>query len=395
MRKVYLILTWTWCLLTSLVLFGCSSKQSDVARDMSADDVVVKAPAIVKVEDAISMANGKALNVDVDKTDIVGFELGDNAVLSDFAIQDIVDDKILLLSGNSLQVYEMPSGRFVQKLSKRGEGRDEYRNVAAAVLSADGNDIAVVESHWQDTSSKIIEYDNQQNVVSQQPFPFIGDLVRWHNGEGFLAPNAVSVNGGESKIYRINHSFEIVDSLSCNKQYRKGAAFNMSESIDRLSKVPAVILRDTLFYISSDFQLTPAIILDYGRKGMPEGFSRRNYDNYDKYLKDYAAMIIPSQLQELGGLLFARLENENKVYYSIWSVETGELLYSRQARDTEWGFSLNIGETVFNQWPIGEWEDKLIFYLPDYVISEMTGNEDSNPGLALIPISQIKELLTK
>lgn len=392
MRKVYLIFTWMWCLLTSLVFFGCSSKQSEVTRDTSADDVVVKAPVIVKVEDAISKANGKVLNVDVDETDIVGFELGDNAVLSDFAIQDIVDDKILLLSGNSLQVYEMPSGRFVQKLSKRGEGRDEYRNIAAAVLSADGNDIAVVESRWQDTSSKIIEYDNQQNVVSQQPFPFIGDLVRWHSGEGFLAPNAVSVNGGESKIYRINGNFEIVDSLSCNRQYRKGTAFNMSESIDRLSKVPAVILRDTLFHISSDFQLTPFIILDYGGKGMPEGFSRRNYDNYDKYLKDYAAMIISSQVQELGGLFFARLENENKVYYSIWGVETGELLYSRQATDSVWGFSLNIGETVYNQWPIGEWEGKLIFYLPDYVISEMTGNEDSNPGLALIPISQIKEL---
>lgn len=380
-------------LLIFFALIGCSSKSSEIVQQEN--EGVVGDITIITVGTAISTPNGKVLNIEVERKDLVIFEAPGDAVLGEYEIEDFADGKMLLMSGNSLFVYEMPSGKFVQKLSKRGEGRDEYRNVAAAVLASDGGNIAVVESRWQDLTSKIKKYDRGQNAVGQISLPFVGDLVRMHNGEGFVAPKAISHNGGASKIYHLNESFEIIDSLDLNKQYAKGKAFNVWDSVDKLSQEPEVILRDTLFHITPDFQLIASLCLDYEGKGMPEGFSRSNYDNYDSYLRDYAEMIIPTQLQELGGMLFARLENNGKVYYSIWNAETGKLIYSCRATDAEWGFTLRIGETEFKQWPIGEMNGRLIFYLPDYIMSEVTDNEDANPGLALVEVDKVRNILKK
>ncbi len=372
-------------------LVQCNANSAHKEDDM----LEVNIPTTIKVEDAISHLDSKVLNIPIGSEDIVSFELSNNSLLGEFSIQDIVYDKILLQSGNSLFAYQLPSGKFLHQLSKLGEGNGEYRNIAAAVFASNDIDIAVLESRWQDDFSNIIVFDRAQTIVSRTQIPLIGDLIRLRQKNMFVAPNTITFTGGDSKLYYVNGDFQIVDSVECNKHYSEREVFKIWESIDKLGSVPAVILRDTLFNISSDYSLTPILHLDYNGKGVPDNFSLKNYKNYDQYINAYAEMIYPTQLQKLGDKLYARLEYNNKVYYSIWDSKTGKLLYSKQAKDSEWGMKLHIGESSFNQWPIGEWNEKLIFYIPDYIISEITEDEDSNPGLAFVPINQIDSILSR
>ena len=391
MSKSVNILTWSSCILILLFMAQCKTKSAHNEKDQV--DFCDSLPTLIKAEDAFNHLHSKGLNIPISRENITCFEIRENSILGEFAIHDFVDNKILLQSGNSLFVYELPSGKFLQKLSKFGDGNGEYRNITAAVFAPDKSDIAVLESRWQDESSNVIVYDGNQKIVSRTRLPIIGNLIRFRPKNGFIAPNAVTAAGGNSKLYHLNDNFQIVDSIDCNKHYPERAVFNMSEYIDKLSRVPTMILRDTLFNVSSDFSLTPILYLDYNGKGVPENFSRKNYKTYDQYLKASAEMIFPTQLQALGDKLIARLEYHDKVYYAIWNAKTGELLYSRKAKESDWGMKLHIGEAVFNQWPIGEWDGKLIFYIPDYMMSEITENEDSNPGLGFVPTDHIDNIL--
>ncbi len=379
MRKIYVILFWVCGIMGATTFIQCSHKSSESVNDNTSLTIE---PVVINIEEAISKANDKIPTIEADSNDVIYFDASGNASLSDFEVQDISDDKILLSSKGSVFVYEMPSGKCVQTLSKKGDGHDEYKNIVSASFLPSSN-IGVLESIWQDTSSNIIEYDSLQNVVSRTSIPFVGDLIRLSDGDEFISPKAISRNGGDSKIYHFDNKFNIIDSLDCNKHYTEGSVFFMFEYINKYSRTPSLVLRDTLFHITSDFQFKPVIFLDLGGKGMPEGFSRRNYDSFENYQKDYAKFIDPTLLQELCGMLFARIEHENKIYFCIWEIETGTLLYSHTPTSSEWGFNLNIGGTIVNQWPVGEWNDKLMFYLP----------QDSNPGLAFIPVSKVKKAL--
>ncbi len=364
------------------LMSGCASKSNDVA---DANNPVT----VINFCDSTTAVNNQII-IPIDLDNIIAFEDSEDWASKGFGT-DVVGDDMIITNGSDVFLYNIPTGKKIRSVSHLGKEQNEYRHISDVVCGDDG--LWIVESHWQDSTSVLRLYGGTDNeLMSAIKKGHIGDLAACADS-GYLATNALSFAGGDFYLYRLDKSFNAVDSVFLKHRAPRKDIFQETIGIGHDGKSFITVFNDTIFSISQSLELAPVVALDYGDKKMPDSISHMKYPDINDFTKAISPYINLTWLKKCDDLLFSRYELEDNIYLSIFDCNTGERLLHSKITNDNYGLNLDVNSTTIYPEICGIWDGNLLIKIPADDAAKITGNACA--AIAMLPIDTLRGKLSQ
>ena len=256
--------------LTSLLLLSCASKPNK--------------------EEAQNIDTFRSYQVDVfspssnlfeyiESIEVIGLEETDSSLLEMIRYLEVLDDKILLTSGNNGDFYLFTKeGELIKKINRTGQGPEEYSRIWDIWTNGD-----LIEVH-DNGLSRIVSYDFAGNHVKSQKLPNLASHAVGYKEEYFLdMVGMLSTRNPESMSRHFVNTFDqdwaFKNSYIPNDQFKKAAIMWGYNSFTRSNGnlYYQSTFEDTVYVYRNGFE--PLASIDFGDDWIwndPEAFEDVN-----------------------------------------------------------------------------------------------------------------------
>lgn len=198
----------------------------------------------------------------------IPLETNDSVLIRFISHISLIDDKLLIQYQDRCSLFDL-SGKYIRDIARKGEGPDEY--ISADELLSDKNGIRIV------SQNKIKSYNWQGKCTGIQTIPNVGmrDILSL-KGTDVMLGHIPNISGSEKNRIHFFRDTTILHTLPYTKSFPKGEiafvfydecrAIKMNDGICAFKE----IFNDTLFTVSKDYKLTPAIYFDLGKYKVAE-----------------------------------------------------------------------------------------------------------------------------
>jgi hypothetical protein len=255
---------------------------------------------------------------------IIELETTDSSLLYDITRIEFLKEKMIILSREKVSVFNK-NGKFVFNISAKGEGPQEYINLANMFVKKDL--IYLIDQ----MSRRILCYNENGNFVSStkinetNPYP-ISDLFPLENGK-YIGKNMFQ---GDHNLVPIgcilDEQYNFIKTIE-GKNILSGITKhdNFYQHSDRI--LYWEILNDTIFAIIEDGQfIVPQYFIDFGNHSIPQN---------ERYGKDIYSLIDYSNQQrninKIAGFIGCIAENDNYLMFRfMFKKQAHYVFYDKQ-----------------------------------------------------------------
>ena len=322
-----------------------------------------------------AMGSGKILNLSEYAKDIryIPLETNDSVLIKHITQCIYVDNRIVINDNRDICWLFDTNGKFISALGKKGNGPNEYLTVKKISTIYNENkiilDLRPKKIQIYDLEGKLINQfkypstlnsgDGIASVVYLSPNTYFADIVSYHNmrNRGL----AFETKNDTAKILTIYPTFTNIVKRSENYSitFEECAWLGQYKGEFRFCKP----LNDTIFTMSTDFQLKKKYVFDFGKYKLPvkyliekesdkEFIALKDISESSNYLFMRLRMFncAPESFEFIAneaGLTFRHVNNH---VCAVFEKSTGDLTLLNQAKKKKLGFFNDIDGGPFF-WP--------------------------------------------
>ncbi|MDR1356465.1 MAG: 6-bladed beta-propeller [Tannerellaceae bacterium] len=335
-------------------------------------------------------ATVRVIAVDVDRAGILKlseyFEdvsyvaLSDSCLVGEIERAKVYGDKLFLLSGKSLIVFDVNTGDALLELNRFGSGPGEYLSLTDILYDADDNTIELLDMRGR----KICRYglDGRFTGETAMPFPSFAFHKAGRSAYLFYNNNMVS-DSTDGKLIRYDtQTSEITASYFPIDKHMASYFYVIDASNFGSASSPTFHFSssDTVYGFTPDYVTYPKYVLDFGKHHTPTAFYNERYEDIRDFSIKAAGM---SYIYAYGNFY----ENDYAAAFSFRNDDkTYWVTYDKRAQATcvadRWlddYHSLAPVPVAYDSSPFVMDGGHLYFFLRPALLS--AGAEESNPVL--------------
>ncbi|MDR1372730.1 MAG: 6-bladed beta-propeller [Dysgonamonadaceae bacterium] len=275
------------------------------------------------VVEIISVDTDNTQLVDISKGQKIELETTDSSLLYDISRIEFLKEKIIVLSREKVSVFD-ENGKFLFNISSKGEGPQEYINLANVFIK--NEQIHLIDQ----MSKKILCYDENGNFVSStkinenNQYP-ISDLFPLENGK-YIGKNMFQ---GDQNLVPVgcilDEEYNFVGTIEGRKILSGITKHdNFYQYKDRI--LYWEILNDTIFSIEDYQSVIPKYFVDFGNHSIP----KNNGDIYD--LINYSSQ--PENINKIAGFIGNIIENDTYLMFRfMFKKQVHYVFYDKQRKN--------------------------------------------------------------
>jgi hypothetical protein len=307
--------------------------------DRSSQDIVV-----LPVFQNINETRGAASGVDIVKSHrVIPLETSDSVLIGRGWIESVTDDRLILTDNQTVYFFNPADGSLKSKFKRQGRGPGEYIDLGNLELSPDGSKIYISDYG----SRNINVYTPEGRSLDRFTVDSIVDFLV--DGQGRFFASYPPFRGWRNLVGVYDADWKTLATYFPNPPLGDRVITLWPHyMLSRFNGEPHILLADTLWHLSPE-RATPMLTHDKGSLRAPEDvaldFRQQDEVGHRYILQDYGRLA--------GNYYFLGFYYNRGMYFDLWDISTGELLYRNIATgpESKYGVAFNLdGKTVY-AWP--------------------------------------------
>lgn len=262
--KINILLKLT--LLSAIALSCTSSKSSDDFEE------------ILSIKATVNNSQTLLASDYFDEISYVPLETSDDYLLGYVGRMIVENNSIYLMSGKSIYVFDLNTGKGTLNLSKLGNASGEYKSLFDFIVDKKSGNLELLDNN----DRKIYIYDSEGNFLSTHNLPFMpfSFYKKEQNMYSFYNSNLESkISSAKIVEYDLEHQEKGREYFPINKKMAEYFFLGDEKIFDYSSKGVYCHISpvDTIYKYEEDLGFIPVLHLDFGKNAPPPSFYKNRY----------------------------------------------------------------------------------------------------------------------
>ena len=274
---------------------------------------------------------------------VLQIETSDEYLIGDYFIAGSKNGKLALVSNQDIFIIDSNSGKIESKISRRGNGPQEYVEISSVSLDPYKDIIYVTDM----AKNRVMTYDYYGTFISELPFKSVADLRKLNDNNYVVC---YFLRNAETSCFGIyDKDFKLIRNSTVKKRLVKNFMISVDVTLDSNGECCfQEYYSDTLYKVTSDADI-PYLKIDLGKYEMPMKYYATT-SVYNKYSDDY---IISQSKLIVDNFFFYKYFYDRKMYLDVWNIEKGYLISRTTLRGNKdsYGFKISVDGVEVHCWP--------------------------------------------
>ncbi len=362
MKTIILILSFY-----SIVISGCKNKRAVLNDPGSTEEIItinIDIPEKKQSHEIESIAK---------QYDFLKLKNNDSCFIGRINKAVVYGNKVFILHNKGVHIFQN-NGTFIKEIIfGRGPGEIQY---PIDILVSDRGNLEILDN----IRRSILIYDNDDAAfLNEIKLPFRYIQFQKVDSENYIlyASNFLSNERYYYHIYNVKKQRIIQSYLSKFPSLAKRRKFLTTQNINKINDRVYINtpFSDTVYAIDNSLKIFPVFYFDYGKDKLPPDYYRtlgpNDATNKDKY--NNSAKGITSLLM-VGNIMYFGFSFRRSMVQGMYNRKSGNLYLSDSGQHLLTGNYIRF----YPAWPIGKWEEGLIYAIDSYGFIEEINNLHKN-----------------